>query len=221
MKFELEPYNRNISDDDLIADVRRVAIEEKTDTVTMEQYRQAGKFGSETIRRRFGSWNAALERAGFTPSKRWRIPDDDLFSNLESIWRTIGRQPRRSDLVKTATTVSISVYEQRFGSWRNALNAFVDWINSDDANGSSLIQTVLSHHRTSRQPSLRLRFRVLRRDFFRCRYCGRSPANTPGLELNVDHILAWANGGETILENLQTLCENCNFGKSNLKESNS
>jgi len=31
----------------------------------------------------------------------------------------------------------------------------------------------------------------------------------------VDHITAWSNGGETILENLQTLCSDCNLGKSN------
>ncbi|MCW5775769.1 MAG: HNH endonuclease [Phycisphaeraceae bacterium] len=31
--------------------------------------------------------------------------------------------------------------------------------------------------------------------------------------LHVDHILAWSNGGETVLANLQTLCDRCNLGK--------
>jgi 5-methylcytosine-specific restriction endonuclease McrA len=35
--------------------------------------------------------------------------------------------------------------------------------------------------------------------------------------LHVDHIKAWANGGETVLENLQTLCSKCNLGKSDLE----
>jgi len=33
----------------------------------------------------------------------------------------------------------------------------------------------------------------------------------------VDHKKAWANGGETVLENLETLCSKCNIGKSDLE----
>ena len=62
----------------------------------------------------------------------------------------------------------------------------------------------------------RLRFLTLRRDGFRCKACGRSPANEPGVELEVDHVVAWSEGGETVLENLQSLCQRCNGGKSNL-----
>ena len=41
-----------------------------------------------------------------------------------------------------------------------------------------------------------------------------SPAKDPGVELHVDHIFPWSKGGETVLENLQTLCSRCNGGKS-------
>jgi 5-methylcytosine-specific restriction endonuclease McrA len=33
------------------------------------------------------------------------------------------------------------------------------------------------------------------------------------VELHADHISPWADGGKTVLENLQTLCQNCNLGK--------
>jgi 5-methylcytosine-specific restriction endonuclease McrA len=33
--------------------------------------------------------------------------------------------------------------------------------------------------------------------------------------LHVDHIKPWSLGGLTVDENLQTLCEPCNLGKSN------
>ena len=33
------------------------------------------------------------------------------------------------------------------------------------------------------------------------------------VELHADHILAVANDGKTTLENLQTLCQDCNLGK--------
>ena len=51
----------------------------------------------------------------------------------------------------------------------------------------------------------------------KCKKCGRSPATDPSIILHVDHIKAWANGGETVLENLQTLCSMCNIGKSDLE----
>lgn len=69
--------------------------------------------------------------------------------------------------------------------------------------------------RSPRDPSLRLRWRVLNRDRFRCQHCGASPA-TGGPPLHVDHIIAWSCGGDTVLDNLQALCSTCNLGKSNL-----
>ncbi|MBM3581177.1 MAG: HNH endonuclease [Alphaproteobacteria bacterium] len=56
---------------------------------------------------------------------------------------------------------------------------------------------------------------MLKRDDFRCRACGANPPTSPGLRLHVDHIVPWSKGGETIMDNLQTLCERCNLGKSN------
>lgn len=56
----------------------------------------------------------------------------------------------------------------------------------------------------------------MRNDDFKCKICGRSPATQTGLKLEVDHIIPWDKGGETIIENLQTLCFDCNQGKSNL-----
>ena len=57
-----------------------------------------------------------------------------------------------------------------------------------------------------------LRFKVLKRDNYRCRICGASSKD--GVHLHVDHIIPLAKGGKTTLDNLQTLCERCNMGKS-------
>lgn len=58
-----------------------------------------------------------------------------------------------------------------------------------------------------------IRFQVLQRDCFRCRYCGISVDE--GAILHVDHVVPVSRGGPTTLENLVTACMDCNLGKSN------
>jgi hypothetical protein len=59
--------------------------------------------------------------------------------------------------------------------------------------------------------SNRLRFEILRRDRFRCRYCGASAANAV---LEIDHVEPRAKGGTDAPTNLVTACESCNSGKT-------
>lgn len=73
---------------------------------------------------------------------------------------------------------------------------------------------ISNDHKTKREIGLQLRFRVFKRDNFKCCLCGNSPAKDPSVELHVDHIVPWAKGGETTIDNLQTLCSKCNIGKS-------
>lgn len=65
-----------------------------------------------------------------------------------------------------------------------------------------------------RDPGIGLRFKVLQRDQFRCRLCGRSPATELGCILHVDHIELFSKGGKTTFKNLRALCSHCNIGKS-------
>lgn len=61
-----------------------------------------------------------------------------------------------------------------------------------------------------------MRYDVLRRDGFRCVKCGRGRED--GVKLHVDHIKPVSRGGKSVMSNLQTLCEDCNCGKSNKYE---
>lgn len=53
------------------------------------------------------------------------------------------------------------------------------------------------------------------RDNFTCCNCNNSIEIEPNLLLEIDHIIPVSKGGETIEENLQTLCWKCNRAKSN------
>ena len=71
-------------------------------------------------------------------------------------------------------------------------------------------------HKPSRTISDKLRYQVLKRDNFKCCACGASPAKDPSVELHIDHIVPYSKGGETAIDNLQTLCSKCNLGKSDI-----
>ena len=57
----------------------------------------------------------------------------------------------------------------------------------------------------------KIRYDVLKRDHFRCVLCGRSAED--GIKLHVDHIKPISKGGTSAMQNLRTLCEECNRGK--------
>jgi hypothetical protein len=65
----------------------------------------------------------------------------------------------------------------------------------------------------SRKVSPKLRREVFMRDGFRCRECGSSPDKNQAF-LEVDHIVPFSRGGSSDINNLQTLCSDCNAGKS-------
>ena len=64
---------------------------------------------------------------------------------------------------------------------------------------------------------IRLRFNILKRDGFRCHYCGRSPHKDPDVVLHVDHIKPLSKGGSWDDSNLITSCKECNVGKKDIE----
>ncbi len=227
MKFELKTYHRDTPSEEMISDLNRVALKLGKDTVSVSEYGKHGKFHPDTLMKRFGSWNKTIEKAGLKKGMVFNLSEKDLFQNLEKVWITLGRQPKAKDMKPPISDCSITPYLSKFGSWRKALNNFVEYINQDIETGDSPDNSVDQQFekktpprkRTSRNISLRLRFRILMRDGFTCRKCGASPLNSPGVELHVDHIVPWSKGGETVPENLETKCSACNLGKGNNFES--
>lgn len=312
MKFELNDYHRNVSDEDLLNDVKRVAQIYQKYTLTKNEYLKYGKYGTNTIIRhfkswqtvlelcglhanehqvagakgahnyskvttqqlindlqrvasmleletissgmyqlygehnrgtyykRFGTWNHALQEAGLKPFETIpgkKIEDQNLLIEIERIWIKLGRQPTSTDIKNGISKYSLNTYSRRYGSWRKALEFFVAYINSAEPQEFNNLEQEnfvvykpnatpypippdkKNHykHKTSRDINLRLRFKVFQRDKFKCCLCGASPAKDSSVELHIDHIIPWSKGGETVIENLQTLCNKCNLGKSDLE----
>ena len=212
MDFKLVKPHRFVSDDELLSDLKLTASSLGKNAITESEYNKAGCYHSCTFLRRFGSWFKALDRAGLDHTRtEMNIPEEDLFDNIEKLWRHFGRQPRYHEVVKPLSRYSNSTYAHRFGSFFKALERFVSSVN-----GSVVEKRTGKGTRNPRSLNYRIRFQVLQRDGYKCCACGASPAKDPNVVLHIDHINPVSRGGSNALENLQTLCEKCNLGKSNV-----
>ena len=233
-----------VSDEAVLKDLRRVARKLKVHRLALTEYKWHGGYSWQQVNRRFGSWGKAAARAGLLKSVHSGMDEDELFYNLMAVWAKLGRKPGTEDMRRPVSKYSIRPYLERFGTWRRALAVFFDWLHWGDPpgwpkNGKWISPTLrigpdeddLTYEeviagktrrrpvrQARRKPTLRQRFQVMMRDKFRCRLCGRSPATHPGVVLRIDHIVPWSRGGKTIDSNLQTLCEECNQGKSNRRQ---
>lgn len=221
------------SDEVFFADLRRVAKLMGRGYVTRTEYEKHGRFNYGERTKKYGGWGSLLKVAGleqtpFRTGPKQMYSEKELFEEIERVWIKLGRQPSSTDFEKNEFKYGRNTFLRRFGGWRKALEAFVDYINSEDDEEKSEIvpeegvhdKTLIGQksfkHKTKRDINLRLRFKVMARDHFKCCKCGKSPATDPSVVLHIDHIYPYLKGGETIMENLQTLCSDCNLGKSDL-----
>ncbi len=192
-------------------------------TITRAEFLEhSDLIGERALLNRFGSWKAALDAAGLelsTLGRRWT--EDDYFENLLEVWTHHGKAPTYAQMNEPPSRITNGAYASRFGSWGKAKQAFVERIKGDlkpgdrDAVVPTLPAPVPAKTRQEdrRHIPLGLRYQVLRRDRFRCVTCGRSPSTHPDCVLHVDHVLAFSRAGKTRLDNLRSLCAECNVGK--------
>jgi hypothetical protein len=214
-EFKLRLNARHFSDEELLEELRRVAGLSGVTTVTQRGYLRQGRFSCKPYINRFGSWNAAVQRAGLSKSRERDVPDSMLFDNLESMWRSLGRQPFYSEIRRPLSLYSVKLYLNRFGGWTKACEAFLAF-KSLDADFERVYRPVAQSK--SRTLSDKLRLKVFKRDNYACVLCGRSPSNELGTVLHVDHVVPFSKGGDHGFENLRTLCDRCNLARGNDEE---
>lgn len=149
-----------------------------------------------------------------------------MFGEMDRIWQELGHRPSRNEWESSEPKISYNTYKQRFGGWQSACLKFIEdkmggQILSDEEiqtketlNDNSVGTEVVIKSGRSRTITLADRLKVLDRDNFRCVLCGRTPATELGVKLHIDHKIPFSQGGESTIDNLQTLCQDCNLGKS-------
>ena len=132
MKFELNEHQRNIPNDDLLNDVKKVASIIGKKTLTRAEYSHHGKYGSNTFLRRFKSWKTVLELCGLDVNVFQRagaqgghnystLTDEQLIEDLKKVANVLGSSTFSSGDYQKYGEFSRGTFFRRFGTWNNAL----------------------------------------------------------------------------------------------------
>jgi 5-methylcytosine-specific restriction endonuclease McrA len=201
---------RRVTDEAILASLRQLVLEcgdKPPTTLDFDRWPRRPCIAA-TVSKRFGRWGCALELIGVRAG-RWQRDYDplQLMDNLEAVWREVGYPPGRRRLGKHGAGISESPYKKIWGSVKNACMQLSRFKRGEITEAELIGQQATSSRRTI---ALKVRWDVLKRDHYTCLRCGRHP---PDCELNVDHVVPLAAGGNNDPANLQTLCFDCNQGK--------
>lgn len=207
-------------------------------TFGKRDFNKVANINYATVIRHFGSWNKAIEflkehlkrnNKELLPRRQKYFSEKALFDEMERVWILIGHRPSKTEWFASNPKYSYATYRRYFNGWTNACLKFIEYkMGGEILTDSSKLKhnsfQTKQHKRRieintedTRTIPLGIRLKVLNRDKFRCVFCGRSPAINIGVQLHIDHKVPFSEGGKSILENLQTLCFECNLGKSNKK----
>jgi len=127
---------QKLTDEEIIVEIQRISKLLGKESVAMEDFMKHSsiEMHPESVRRRFGSWGSLMGKAGLrlSPEYHRRYSNEEYFENLLNVWTYYGRQPLYRQIDEYPSRISSGAYENRFGTWRKALEAFVVRMNEDE-----------------------------------------------------------------------------------------
>ena len=124
MKFELNAYHRNVSDQEFILDVQETAKRLGKDTLTGEEYSLHGKYHSSTLTRRFGSWKKVLEKCSLETQGhnfKYDFSDEDVVIDLKRVAEITGTETLTAREYNSHGRYCSTTLIRRYGTWNNIL----------------------------------------------------------------------------------------------------
>lgn len=226
MSLERHRIDR-LSDEEIISELKEVAKHYDFVKFTRHEFDKVAKNCKGTaVISRFGSWEKSLEKVGLelkekAKKPRYFISENELMVEMARVFEILSHRPSKTEWEALEPKFSYTTYKARYKGWVNAWRYFFENFKGIDLeseestknlNGNQLIPIDITAIEKRTIP-LKLRLQVLQRDNFKCVYCGASPATNTDIQLHIDHIVPFSKSGKTELCNLQTLCQNCNWGK--------
>jgi preprotein translocase subunit Sss1 len=117
----LEPLGprRDITDEQILAEIRRVA-RKLNKTPTVGSFQSQATIDVKTVQNRYGTWNNALKKAGFTPTREYST-DEQILAEIRQVAKILGRTPTQ-EMFNQHASISAQAAGNHFGgSWNKAL----------------------------------------------------------------------------------------------------
>ena len=212
--FRFDPDKRppRVPDQQILETLRRFAKSRKGKRMRRRDFKawKQRTFSAETTTKRFGSWHKALIAAGLPGAHNRRHTPEDLINILERVWLKLGYAPSVTQMARLER-ICDSPFRRIWGSFSNARRQLAAWKEGRISREDLLTPTTQPKERRRAPLSASKRLRVLMRDGQRCVICGQGAKD--GAVLEVDHIVPVCRGGGDGMENLRTLCRDCNRGR--------
>lgn len=193
------------------------AKEKRVNTFTQKQYDAWNHrvLCSSQIAHRFGGWFKAMEAAGLNPMWNFTKNPGEMVELYKDCWEEHDDCPTEKTfalyLSRVDSKYNINIYRRYFGSLQRLSERIID--EQEKRISEKQLIAKWEPPGVPRVPiSNSTRFKIMERDGFICRVCGRSAAEDH-VTLNVDHWICLANGGTNEVSNLVTLCAPCNKAK--------
>lgn len=123
----------NARQQEIIAELRRVAELLNTETLSQREFRQHSDLSVTGIENKFGSWNRAIEAAGLksNPARTigrkpvLQLSDDELLHEIIRLSSELRKIPTERELIAFGR-VSLKPYRKRWGTLREAVEVAFD-----------------------------------------------------------------------------------------------
>ena len=125
MKFELNEWKAQLTDEEIIADIQETAKQLGKDYISISVYKLHGKYSQTAIQRHFGNWKNALAIAGLrnerNSSEYKLIQDEEYFDDLRRVANLINSNTVPYEEYKKQGKYSSEYIFKRFGKWNDFL----------------------------------------------------------------------------------------------------
>jgi len=191
------------SKEELISELQRLA-DELGKTPIAKDMKNSGKFSIGPYENNFGSWNEALREAGLPINNELNFGSkEELISELKRLANGLEKTPSVTEM-KERGKFSAGQYENRFGSWNEALRAAgLDPIQEYPIE-TEWTDNIENYYGDS-WPTMRSK--ALDRDEHTCQSCGETD------NIHVHHITprrCFENPDDSnTMDNLISLCNSC------------
>jgi len=239
--FDLNAKKVRFIDSELLDSLRKFAEinnNEYFTTISYDSWRDKIAT-SNTIVDRFGSWNKALIKIGIEGGREREYSTKELIDNLMLIWQVLKYPPGKRQLTNYGRKISERPYIRNWGSVKNACEQIALYKkgdisedelykikNENDGIPEVEMEDTRKIQKASSQNDInpKLRSEILRRDNYKCVFCGRSSSVAI---LQVDHIIPRSLIKRLCLSeklnkekfNLCTACDKCNVAKKDFIQS--